>query len=130
GGHDVIRNGVAPLAARAIAAASAAAPVIAAPSMKPSSAKLAQGAVQFDNRSRQLELSLIDSNNASLARSVQNPVSKDLAYSSAFLLERSNRSHKIDGTSLDAARISGSLSKDDGSLAGTIDRAFATYLMS
>jgi Ca2+-binding RTX toxin-like protein len=126
GGHDVLRNGHAPLAAPTIAAAATA---IFTGSTKTSiAARLIQAPVQLDNGSRQLKLSRIDSNNRLLAGYLQSSRTKDLASSGAILLERNGRSHVLDDALLNAL-ASGALSKDDGSVTGTFDRAFETALL-
>jgi Ca2+-binding RTX toxin-like protein len=122
GGHDVLRNGHTPLAVRAIAAASTA--KSSGTTTKSSSARLVQAPVQLDNRSRSLDPRLIDNN--LLAGYFQYSGSMDLSSSAAVLLERNGGSHVFDEASLNAL-ASGSLSKDDGSVTGSIDRAFATY---
>jgi Ca2+-binding RTX toxin-like protein len=124
GGHDVLRNGHAPLAAPTIAAASTT--LSSGTAAKSSSLRLVRAPARLDNQSRSLDTSLIESYNSLLARSLQNSGSKDSAYSSAILLDGSSRRNRFDKASLDAL-ISGSLPKADCSVAGTIDRAFATY---
>jgi hypothetical protein len=124
GGHDTLRNGHAPLAASTIVAASTA--ISSGTTTKSSSTRLVQVPAQLENRSPQLESSRIDSETTLLAGYVQNTGTKNLASSAAILLERDSCSHLFDDVLLNAL-TSGSLSEDNGSLTGTIDRAFATY---
>ncbi len=126
GGHDVLRNGHPPLVSLSIAAASTATPVAAGTSTKSSLARLVQAPVQFDNRSRLLELSRIDSSLASLASFYQELDDKDATQSCAALLERNTHSNDLDEELLDAL-LSSFLSKEIGSTIGTVDNTFATY---
>ncbi|MEX2309161.1 MAG: hypothetical protein WD738_16295 [Pirellulales bacterium] len=126
GGHDRLQNGHAPLVAQAAAGVPSVASAFAGTSTNSNSARLVQVPVQLDRRSRQLDLNRIDLNRAALARYLQQLADKNTPSSRAILLEANKLTAGLDDELLDAL-MSGLLSKDDGSITGTMDVAFATY---
>ncbi len=117
GGHDTLRNGHPPLAAPAITAVSLATPAIGSTPTTSGSAALIQAPIALDNRSRQLDLSHLDLERASLASIIQDlPIRR----------EPNLRSNEFDDELLEGL-MSGVLSKEDGSITGRIDSALAAY---
>jgi Ca2+-binding RTX toxin-like protein len=126
GGHDVLKNGHAPLTLRAAVGASSKALSAIGTSTSSISAQLVQVPVQLDSRSRQPDLSRIDLSRAALGKSSQQLADKNSSRSRAILLEANKLTNGLDEELL-GALVSGFLSKEHGSITGTMDVAFATY---